>query len=98
MKLSRYLCKNLVTKILGSPFYSVIFDTTSDVSKVDQLSMIIRYIHTDQENNIVTANETILGFIVVPNSSALAIKYLESFGLPLDRVRVPGVRRGIGAG
>ena len=89
------LRKNLVTKILESPFYSVIFDTTSDVSKVDQLSMIIRYIHIDQENNIVTVNETSLGFIVVSNSSALgltmlAVKYLESVGLPLDRVRGQG--------
>ena len=47
--------------------------------------MIIRYIHIDQENNIVTVNETFLGFIVVSNPSALgfavlAVKYIESSG------------------
>ena len=83
MKLSRYwdqLYVNILSPRFWNLRFTLIFDTI-----VDQLSMIIRYIHVDRENNIVTVNETSLGFIVALNSSALgltmsAVKYFESVG------------------
>jgi hypothetical protein len=65
--------QELVNKINASSFYSIIIDSTQDISKVDQLSLIFRYVEIVHSNNVVTEiiiNESFLGFVPVENQSA----------------------------
>lgn len=40
------------SEIQSSPFFSVIMDTTQDISKVDQLSEVFRYIKVINDEKI----------------------------------------------
>lgn len=41
--------KNIISDITSAPFFSLILDSTQDVSKVDQVSMIYRYVHIEKD-------------------------------------------------
>lgn len=41
--LSQRVKADIITEINKAPFYSIIMDTTQDVSKIDQLSQVYRY-------------------------------------------------------
>jgi hypothetical protein len=65
--------QELVNKIKFKFILSIIIDSTQDISKVDQLSLIFRYVEIVHSNNVVTEiiiNESFLGFVPVENQSA----------------------------
>lgn len=78
--LANTLEKRLVSKINQSLFFSIIMDTTQDITKVDQLSKVIRYVKIEVETgkptniNII---ESFLGFTKVSDQSACYC-YLET--------------------
>lgn len=43
--LGQHLLNSIINEINASPFFAIICDTTQDISKVDQMSVIIRYVH-----------------------------------------------------
>ena len=49
--LGHKLLKDLAYKINSAPFYSLMLDTTQDISKVDQLSVVLRYVQIVRDNN-----------------------------------------------
>ena len=57
---------NIIVKIQSSPFFSIITDTTQDISKTDQLSQIIRYVTIQRDERgmpmKLEVNESFLGF------------------------------------
>ncbi|XP_028403941.1 uncharacterized protein LOC114526529 [Dendronephthya gigantea] len=57
---SQLLQKSLVTQINEYPFWSIVLDTTSDINRVDQLSVTIRWVQILSES--VSIKETFLGF------------------------------------
>lgn len=58
--ISDSILQSIVEDVRKSPFFSLIADTTQDISKKDQLSLVIRYINvTDNKNNV---QESFLGF------------------------------------
>ncbi|KAF3844575.1 hypothetical protein F7725_007738 [Dissostichus mawsoni] len=66
--LSQRVKADIIDEINEAPFYSVIMDTTQDVSKIDQLSQVYRYI-TVVKNDMdiatdIQINEVFLGFEV----------------------------------
>ncbi|GFY58047.1 uncharacterized protein TNIN_482731 [Trichonephila inaurata madagascariensis] len=73
--------ENNVKNIRKCSFFSIILDTTQNISKKDHLS-IIRYVTTDVNDNNepdnIRINETFLGFIEAANQTA---KSLESDAL-----------------
>ena len=44
------LRKTIIGKIDRAPFWSVILDTTSDITRRDQLSVVIRWVHVGDEH------------------------------------------------
>ena len=64
---------HLVNEIKKAPFFAIIGDTTTDISKVDQYSNVIRYVYFDPENKIVEVRETFLGLHAVHDQSAEGI-------------------------
>lgn len=57
---------HLLEQIRASPFFAIIMDTTQDISKVDQLSIVVRYaVITRSENGQpidIGVKEVFLGF------------------------------------
>ena len=101
------LRKALVDKINRAPFWSVILDTTSDITRIDQLSVVIRWVNIRDDSFEI--NETFLGFVVVTEADAQGIvdtkkTYLVDLGLSFSRLRgqcydgasvMSGVRGGV---
>lgn len=57
--------KTLLFRITSAPYYSLILDTTQDISKRDQLSIVIRYTTLTEKNpgeNSLQIHESFLGF------------------------------------
>ena len=84
---------SLVSKINRAPFWSIILDTTSDITRVDQLSVIIRWVDISEEKFELT--ESFLGFVEVTAADAQGLvdttkQYLKQFGLDFTRIRGQG--------
>ncbi|KAF3844499.1 hypothetical protein F7725_007662, partial [Dissostichus mawsoni] len=79
--LSQRVKADIIDEINEAPFYSVIMDTTQDVSKIDQLSQVYRYI-TVVKNDMdiatdIQINEVFLGFeLMTPESRTITLKRL----------------------
>ena len=85
--------KSLVTKINRSPFWSIILDTTSDITRIDQLSVIIRWV--DISDDKCEPVENFLGFIEVTNADALCLvdttkTFLLKLSVDMSKLRGQG--------
>ena len=98
--ISTHLQNALIDMIKQAPFFAVIIDTTQDISKVDQMSEVFRYvtIETDPETGKginISINESFLGFRAVHDQTAAGIegdilKCIEEKGLDLTKCRGQG--------
>jgi hypothetical protein len=67
--------------------FSIILDSTRDIEKVDQVSIIICYVLFNYENKKIEIKESFLGFFVIDKHHAvdyanLLRQTLLTFGLP----------------
>ena len=69
--LARSVRSSLVGKINTSPFWSIILDSTSDISRVDQLSVVLRWIQIVGDKCSVV--ESFMGFAKITNPDAKGI-------------------------
>ncbi|GFT83206.1 zinc finger MYM-type protein 1 [Trichonephila clavipes] len=93
------LGKNITFHIIGenkkAKYYSVIIDCTPDISKTEQMTVLVRYVSIDKSNPkevSIKINESFLGFLLVERSigyelSTLILKTLETLGLNLQDMR-----------
>ncbi|OCU00642.1 hypothetical protein XELAEV_18006420mg [Xenopus laevis] len=76
--LSNHVLKNIISDVEQAQFYSVIMDTTQDISKVDQLSQVIRYVVVERDECMritqVNIQEAFLGFHAIKDQSAAGIE------------------------
>lgn len=97
--LSQRVKADIIDEINEAPFYSVIMDTTQDVSKIDQLSQVYRYV-TVVRNDMdiatdIQINEAFLGFEDTVGSSASELESkilgsIEKNRLDLSKCRGQG--------
>ena len=70
---STHLQNSLIDMMKQASFYAVIIDTTQDISKVDQMSEVFRYVTIESETGKRThikINESFLGCRAVHDQSA----------------------------
>ena len=86
-------------EIKSAPFFSVIMDTTQDISKIDQLSQVYRYvtIQRDENNNAkdIMINKAFLGFEVAVDTTAAELQNkivnsIQSNGFDMAKCRGQG--------
>lgn len=91
--------ENIVLEIKKAPFLAIILDTTQDLSKIDQLSVIFRYISITENDDRVPKEikicESFLGFISVADCSAEGLKTeilntIKEYGIDLSKCRGQG--------
>ncbi|XP_063749772.1 zinc finger MYM-type protein 1-like [Eleginops maclovinus] len=89
----------IVKEIHEAEFYSVILDTTQDISKVDQLSQVLRYVTIPKDDNDVPSDvqihESFMGFHSVHDQSAhglekIILELLEMKGISVNKCRGQG--------
>uniref|UniRef100_H3A4S2 DUF4371 domain-containing protein n=1 Tax=Latimeria chalumnae TaxID=7897 RepID=H3A4S2_LATCH len=97
--LSKRIEESIVKEIKAAPFFSVIMDTTQDISKTDQLSQIFRNVTIEKdERNVATGvkvNESFLGFQEICDQSASGlekkiISCIEQKDLDISKCRGQG--------
>ena len=86
--------RSLIRKMVNAPCYSIIVDSTSDITRVDQLSVIVRWMeipeNCESPGREPKVRETFLGFI--PTSDATAngltrtfVEHLVKLGIDLKK-------------
>ena len=88
--ISRTLRRRLVTRIQACPFYTIIVDTTSDITRKDQVSIIVRWVSIEGE--AAQIRETFLTFIHTTDATAkgladLVAAWLIDHGFDLAKIR-----------
>ncbi|XP_037958838.1 zinc finger MYM-type protein 1-like [Teleopsis dalmanni] len=87
------LLEKLIDNIKLSPCYSILLDSTQDITKVDQLSIVIRYVQLTRNHRSepigFEIKETFLGFFSMEDHSAEGIKYqiislLKQFDIEIE--------------
>nr|CAI5843237.1 unnamed protein product [Callosobruchus analis] len=90
---------NIISEIKKAPFLTIILDTAQDLSKIDQLSVVFRYISvTENDDNVpkeIKICESFLGFIAVTDCSAAGLKTVilnltKEYGINLTKCRGRG--------
>lgn len=91
--------KALINEIVTAPFYSIIFDTTQDIAKTDQLCELYRYCVIEKDENgtprALVIKETFLGFHEVKDQTASEIskqiiKSIDDKNISLHKCRGQG--------
>lgn len=90
--------ERIISEIKQQPFFSIIVDTTPDISRKDQLSVVIRYLRLDlskPDSKEIEIKESFLGFFEIRGHDADSfereiITALEKMGIQLDRCRGQG--------
>ncbi|XP_078506693.1 zinc finger MYM-type protein 1-like [Lissotriton helveticus] len=97
--LSNKVQNEIVSEIKNAPHYSVIMDTTQDIKKEDQLSLVIRYVtlclNTEEIPTEIKINESFVGFYKITDQRADGIatelvKLVEDKVLMLNKCRGQG--------
>ncbi|XP_026471498.1 zinc finger MYM-type protein 1-like [Ctenocephalides felis] len=90
---------NIISEIKKAPFLTIILDTTQDLSKIDQLSLVFRYISIGEDGNNVPKElkicQSFLRFVAVNDSRAEGLKIeilsiFNQYGIDLTKCRGQG--------
>nr|CAI5836279.1 unnamed protein product [Callosobruchus analis] len=90
---------NIISEIKKAPFLTIILDTTQDLPKIDQLSVVFRYISvTENDDNVpkeIKICESSLGFTAVTDCSAAGLRTVilnltKEYGIDLTKCRGQG--------
>ncbi|XP_050519845.1 zinc finger MYM-type protein 1-like [Daktulosphaira vitifoliae] len=92
--------KNIISDVTSAPFFSLILDSTQDISKVDQVSTIYRYVHIEKNElgipKSIEIKEDFIGFSEAEGSTGEAIeeqtvKTFKDNGLDIGKFRGIGL-------
>lgn len=94
---ARCIKEDIRNIIKAAPFFSVMVDTTQDISKTDQLSQVIRYVslETDKPERLKIC-ESFIGFLVVDEQTASGLSdtvinnCIKDNGLDVAKLRGQG--------
>ncbi|XP_050064151.1 52 kDa repressor of the inhibitor of the protein kinase-like [Aphis gossypii] len=83
------ITEQIVNKINRASFFSVMADETTDIGKLEQMSLCVRYI--DPDNEVPTIREDFLNFVVVSDLSgsglaSVILENLKNHGINLEKM------------
>lgn len=93
--LSSEIVKKICDEIRTSQYFSLIMDSTQDLTKVDQLSIIIRYVKVNYEEHKFEIKESFIGFYELKHHTAkdyeqLIRKIIIKLNLDITKCRGQG--------
>lgn len=89
----------IVEGIRESKYFSIILDTTPDVSRQEQMTTVFRYVYLNKEINAYEIRESFLGFIRITDKTGagiaeVIIEKIEQLGLDFVNLRGQGYDNG----
>lgn len=95
--ISNSVKKKIITMIIEAKHFSIIVDSTPDKSRVEQVTLIIRFVH--YEKNVFQIKEHFLGFLECKNKTGegltdLVLKALNDFNISINNCRGQGYDNG----
>lgn len=93
--LSSEVLNILASEVKRSKYYSIIVDSTQDITKIDQLSVILRYVVLNYETKSFEVKECFFGFFELKNHGSkdyenLIYDVLEKYNLDIQNCRGQG--------
>jgi len=87
--LSTEVLNILANEVKTSKFYSIIVDSTQDITKIDQLSIILRYVVVNYDQKSIEVKESFFSFFELKKHGAadhenLIYKVLQSFNIDIQ--------------
>lgn len=101
--LSKEIKKKIVSKIMNAKYFSIIVDCTTDISRQEQMSLIVRYVFINEKNEqnkeIIQIEERFLEFIKVNDTTGsgmaeVILKLLEEKNLNIQNICGQGYDNG----
>jgi hypothetical protein len=93
--MASHVKSKIIARLLQNKYFSIILDCTRDISRVEQLSVILRFINKDTAD----IEEHFVGFLAVEKTTAESltnciITELKQLGVPLQNCRGQGYDNG----
>jgi len=90
--LSENICHIICEEIISCSFFSIILDSTQDITKIDQVSVIIRYVIVDYETHTINIKESFLGFYALEQHGAMNYAQLIQDVLHKHNIKIQNCR------
>jgi len=90
--LSENLCHIICEKMISCSFFSIILDSTQDITKIDQVSVIILYVIVDHETHTINIKESFLGFYDLEQHGAMNYAQLIQDFLHKNYIKIKNCR------
>lgn len=84
--------KQILENVKKSKYYSIILDSTTDITRIEQLTVVLRYVFLNKDVQMYEIKESFIKFIDIHDKtgqgiSDAAIRALESADLNIDDIR-----------
>lgn len=82
----------IINDVKKSKYFSIIADTTPDVSRSEQMTLILRYVFLNEETDIYEIKETFVGYVQIFDKTGAGISQaieneIKALGLDLENLR-----------
>lgn len=89
----------ILSALKAAKYYSIILDCTPDISGVEQMTIIVRFVDFGINAETVKIKEHFLGFIPIIDSTGLGLtevllQQLQEMGIPIENMRGQGYDNG----
>ncbi|XP_068233482.1 zinc finger MYM-type protein 1-like [Palaemon carinicauda] len=97
--LANAIKEEILRNARAAKYFSIIFDSTPDVSHMEQMTVIIRFVQVDDDNAVIAVREHFLGYVPLQETTGafMAETILEEFkkmDLCIDNLRSQGYDNG----
>lgn len=97
--ISEAIKQNILDMVKSAKYYSIILDTTPDISRTEQLTLVIRFVYLNKTKNIAAIHEHFLGFCNVEDTSGqglytFILNHLKLLNLDILNLRGQGYDNG----
>ncbi|XP_055307958.1 zinc finger MYM-type protein 1-like, partial [Sitodiplosis mosellana] len=84
--------QHIIDQIIESKYYSLILDCTSDVSRQEQMTFVIRYVHFDVDKRFFQIKESFIEFVDVSETTGKAMADIAVNNLNKHKIEIKNMR------
>ncbi|XP_068240177.1 uncharacterized protein [Palaemon carinicauda] len=91
--------EEILKNACAAEYFSIILDSTPDVSHVEQMTVIIRFVQVDEDNAVIAVREHFLGYVPLQETTGAfmaetILEELKKMDLCIDNLRGQGYDNG----